>query len=74
MVDFPGVPGKMCDWDTVELVNGAHETLEFLSESARIYIATGAAESTDTDIQKAFERVGLNRFISSWRSDHQAAA
>jgi len=66
MVDFPDNPGKMCDWDTVELVDGAHETLEFLSESAIIYIATAAAESTERDIQKAFERVGLNKFISGY--------
>ena len=66
MVDFPGVPGKMCDWDIVELVDGAFETLEYLSRSARIYIATGAAESTELDIETAFERVGLNKFISSY--------
>ena len=66
MVDFPGVPGKMCDWDTVEFVDGAHETLECLSKSARIYIATAAAESTELDIKKAFERVGLNKFISGY--------
>jgi putative hydrolase of the HAD superfamily len=66
MVDFPGVSGKMCDWDIVEVVDGALETLECISKSAKIYIATGAAESTELDIKKAFERVGLSRFISGY--------
>lgn len=25
MVDFPGVPGKMCDWDVVQAVAGAEK-------------------------------------------------
>jgi len=32
MVDFPGVPGKMCNWDVVEAVDGAKEALEHLSK------------------------------------------
>ncbi len=66
MVDFPGVPGKMCNWEVVEAVDGAKETLENLSREAKIYVATGAAESTEADIEKAFERVGLNKFISGY--------
>ena len=66
MVDFPGVPGKMCDWEIVEVVDGAYETLEYLSKSARTYIATGAADSSELNIQRAFERVGLSHFISGY--------
>lgn len=66
MVDFAGVPGKMCDWDVVEAVDGAKETLKCLSKASEIYVATGAAESTETEIQQAFERVGLNQFISGY--------
>ena len=66
MADFPGAAGKMCDWDVVEAVDGAYETLECISRSASIYIATGAAESTEQDIQKALERVGLSQFISGY--------
>ncbi|TWX67754.1 HAD family hydrolase [Colwellia demingiae] len=66
MVDFPGVTGKMCDWDIVEAVSEAKETLEVLSEHSQIYIATGAADSTELEIKKAFERVGLNEFISGY--------
>ena len=66
MVDFPQVEGKMCDWDVVETVNGASETLAYLSQMASIFIATGAAESSEADIQKAFKRVGLDRFIDGY--------
>ena len=66
MIDFPGIPGKMCDWDVVEAVDGAREVLEHLSHYAQIYIATGAAESTELDIQQAFERVGLSQFLSGY--------
>lgn len=66
MVDFPGVPGKMRDWDKVEATEFALETLEYLSSKAKIYIATAASESTPKDIEEAFARVGLDRFISGY--------
>ena len=66
MIDFPGVPGKMCNWDVVEMVEGAKEVLSYLSKSAEIYIATGAAESTELEIQQAFDRVGLSQFITGY--------
>lgn len=66
MVDLPDTQGKMCDWDTVKAVDGAFETLESLSRTARIYVATGAEESTELDISKALERVGLSQFISGY--------
>ena len=66
MVDFPNVPGKMCDWVTVESVVGAKAALESLSKNAEIYIATGAADSTEIEIEQAFARVGLNEFISGY--------
>ena len=66
MVDFPGVPGKMCDWDVVEAIDGARETLKCLSQTAQIYIATGAAESTEPEIQMAFERVGMDQYITGY--------
>jgi len=66
MVDFPGVTGKMCDWEKVEAVSGAKEALEALSKHSQVYIATGAADSTELEIKRAFERVGLNQFISGY--------
>ncbi len=66
MVDFPNATGKMCDWKVVEAVAGAKEALEVLSKNANIYIATGAADSTELEIKLAFERVGLSQFISGY--------
>lgn len=66
MVDFPGVLGKMCDWGKVAAVTGAKEALASLSQHAKIYVATGAANSTEAEIEKAFERVGLHSFISGY--------
>ena len=66
MIDFPDVTGKMCDWEVVEAVNGAKEALEVLSKHSQIYVATGAADSTELEIKRAFERVGLNQFISGY--------
>lgn len=66
MVDFPSVTGKMCDWEVVEAVAGAKDALEALSKHSQIYVATGAADSTELEIKRAFERVGLNQFISGY--------
>ncbi|MGM0571758.1 HAD family hydrolase [Marinobacter sp.] len=66
MVDFPGSSGKMCDWADVQAVEGAENTLAYLSAKAKIYVATGAAHSTVEDIQKAFRRVRLDRYISGY--------
>ena len=66
MVDFPGVPGKMCDWAVVQAVDGAEEALEALSSRADVYVATGAADSTEPDIAAAFARVGLDRYVSGY--------
>ena len=66
MVDFPGMSGKMCNWDIVEATYGAQETLAYLSQRALLYIATGASESTVKDIQTAFSRVGLDYYITEY--------
>jgi len=66
MVDFPNCTGKMCEWDTVKAVSGAHQTLEKLSQEAQIYIATGAEDSSEAEIKSAFERVGLSQYISGY--------
>lgn len=66
MVDFPGVPGRMCDWERVEAVEGAHGTLRVLSAQAKMYIATSAAESRPEEIENAFKRVELAEYISGY--------
>ncbi|WP_338420283.1 HAD family hydrolase, partial [Vibrio alginolyticus] len=66
MIDFPDQTGKMCDWENVQAVNAALQTLEALSKQNKIYVATNAADSTESDIKLAFDRVGLSPFISGY--------
>ena len=64
MVNPPEMKGKMCDWEHVEAIAGAHDTLALLSQKGyKLYVATGAADSSEGDIKAAFERVGLDVFI-----------
>ncbi len=64
MVDFPEYSGRMCDWPRVAAVDGAVEALQCLNRSHRLYVATGAADSSAKEIEQALERVGLSPFIS----------
>ncbi|EDK26193.1 hydrolase (HAD superfamily)-like protein [Vibrionales bacterium SWAT-3] len=66
MIDFPDAQGKMCDWETVKEVSGAQALLAELSKHHNIYIATNAADSSKTDIIRAFERVGLSKYIDGY--------
>ena len=66
MVDFPSSKGKMCSWDKVSAVKGARSVLKHLSLKHKIYIATGAENSTEQDIELALSRVNLNQYISGY--------
>ena len=66
MIDFPGQRGKMCDWVTVQAVNGALDVLRKLSLNNNVYVATNAADSSENDIKNAFNRVGLSQYISGY--------
>jgi len=66
MVDFPKYSGKMCDWEEIEAVSGARNTLKHLSLFSKIYIATGASESSEEEIKSAFQKVELDEYISGY--------
>ncbi|MEZ9764278.1 HAD family hydrolase [Vibrio splendidus] len=66
MIDFPDAQGKMCDWETVQEVNGARELLAELSKTHQVYVATNAGDSSKDDIIHAFARVGLSQYISDY--------
>ncbi|MEZ9663379.1 HAD family hydrolase [Vibrio cyclitrophicus] len=66
MVDFPDAQGKMCDWERVKVVECAREILCELSKTHQLYVATNALDSSEQDIIKAFERVGLTRYLSGY--------
>ena len=66
MADFPATPGKMCDWEHVEAIEGADAVLKSLSTKARVYVATNASDSSPEEIKKAFQRVGLSQYIDGY--------
>ncbi len=66
MVDYPDETGKMRDWKKVSPLPKARETLATLSKEYLVYIATGAANSNDADIEAAFHRVGLDKYIKGY--------
>lgn len=66
MVDFPNQSGKMCHWNEVQAVDGAKDMLRVLSQHHSVYVATNAADSSESDIKQAFERVGLDTYISGY--------
>jgi putative hydrolase of the HAD superfamily len=64
MVDFPGYSGKMCDWPAVTEVPGASQALECLSRRSRLYVASGALDSSAGDIRRALARIDVDRYIT----------
>ncbi|TAA48509.1 HAD family hydrolase [Corallincola spongiicola] len=66
MEDTLGVPGKMCEWPQVKAMPGAEKMLQTLSQSFQICIATGAEQSTEADIRRAFRRVDLDQYIDHY--------
>jgi len=63
MKDQPQMTTPMCQWPTVEAVDGAKEVLSALHSRCTIVLATGAAQSTEVDIWQALRRVQLDVHI-----------
>lgn len=60
---FPQYGGPMSTWPEVRALPGAAAALEALKPNYRLAVATNAAESGETLVCKALERVGLERFF-----------
>lgn len=63
MVDFV-LPGPMCSWDKVALVDGAENALHILSEKYDCHLATNAGASTTKEVRLALSRVDADKFFS----------
>ncbi|WP_196389788.1 hypothetical protein [Vibrio cidicii] len=73
MIDFPDQTGKMCDWENIQAVNGALQTLEALSTQHQIYVATNVhiSEHSDQSFRDyPITHFGLNRSLIPRLSDH----
>ncbi len=66
MVDFPDMTGKMKDWPKVQMQPEADKVLAELSQRTRLFVATGAADSAESDIRAAFDRVGLCPYLEGY--------
>ena len=55
--------GPMAQWPEVAAVDGAVDTLKFLSIHARCCLATNARDSSEKDIRQALARVELDQYI-----------
>ena len=66
MIDFPDTPGAMKDWDKVEAIDGAEDTLKYLSSIVPVYVATGAPKTTPENIEAALRRVNLSKYVQGY--------
>lgn len=65
MRDDPASTVPMVEWQTVEVVEGIAEVLEYLHSSSRqIVLATSAAISDENQIRAALARGGLDPYFS----------
>ncbi len=64
MVDMPGQMGPMKSWPEVRAVEGAKETLEYLSKVSTCHLVTNAKDSDEDDIREALRRANLDVYLS----------
>lgn len=65
MRDHPEITTPMVAWETVEVIDGMVELLEYLHASGRrIVLATSAAISNEEQIWGALKRCGIDQYFS----------
>jgi putative hydrolase of the HAD superfamily len=65
MRDHPEITIPMVEWETVEVIEGIAEVLDYLHSSSRqIVLATSAAISDEGQIRGALARGGLDTYFS----------
>jgi putative hydrolase of the HAD superfamily len=65
MRDYPEIIIPMVEWETVEVIEGIADVLEYLQSSGRrIGLATSASISDESQIRGALARGGLDTYFS----------
>jgi putative hydrolase of the HAD superfamily len=65
MRDYPEITIPMVEWETVEVIEGIADVLEYLQSSGRrIGLATSASISDETQIRGALARAELDTYFS----------
>jgi len=63
MKDDRSMNMPMYKWPKVEVIEGAEDTLKILHKESKIFMATGATESNESDIRSALKRVKINNYF-----------
>ncbi|WP_434340746.1 HAD family hydrolase [Motilimonas cestriensis] len=66
MVDDLSQSGHMKDWPEVAEVPGAASLLAAISQTAAVYVATGAENTNPELVQAAFKRTSLSSYITGY--------
>jgi len=65
MRDYPEITIPMVEWETIEVIEGIADVLEYLySSGRRIVLATSASISNESQIRGALARGGLDTYFS----------
>jgi putative hydrolase of the HAD superfamily len=65
MRDHPEITTPMVEWETIEVIEGIADVLEYLHTSGRrIIMATSASISDESQIRGALLRCGLDQYFS----------
>lgn len=65
MRDHPEITTPMVEWETIEVIEGIADVLEYLHTSGRcIVMATSATISDESQIRGALARCGLDQYFS----------
>lgn len=68
MRDNPQESGPMCDWEHIELIPYAAETLQQLQGTFHLTVATNAGVSDTAMMRKALQRAGIEHYFSDYFS------
>lgn len=74
MVDDGQFSGKMKDWPAVQAIEGAHQTLKFLSSEYQLVLASNAEDSSTLDISRALGLVDLDYFFHQIYTSNELSA
>ena len=63
MKDNPALNIPMCQWPTVEAIDGAKDILNEIYTKRKIVLVTSANQSTEADIRLALQRVNIEKYF-----------
>ena len=74
MKDDPKKDSPMFSWETVEPMPGVMETMSILNEKYKCIVVSNAKESNAELMQKAFERIALDKYFWAFITSKELGA